>query len=1216
MSVQITSRISTNARASSGDSNFLNGNVGDWQETTLLARVAVETKTTLSNQITVNTDDTWTLSSGSWASLGFEIGDAIVGTLNYTFSGTNTSAAISVNVTAISGNIMTVDAAILGALPVSFIVPSTNGGYTLNWMEVRAAKAMNAAKLEYNQILNSQVGSPSLASELDGSFTVFSANAIGVLNEITPQSGSAVHSVSVALDSYTSGVSVFEITILHAIAGFYDTTTNIQTDSEPSWFTASECFGDAFRLTFYPTAGSPIGAQISDIVSYTGNTGWFNEDRNSGVDNFTVTSVTYEDGSANPLTSIASDEDTTITIRITSGSVFFDSTNSRFNFGIVPYLPIDRTSLDSSPVNALGVLCANTMGVDSYFTHSVTPTVGTIAGFPNEDGAQLDIESYLFTVVNSTTLDVTIIVSPNSTLTTLLNSQAVGDRLFAFWVGVAQHSTAYTPAVRINKMVSGQFLPAAVVEETLEDVVLSGLYVREKDYYTTPESPTTRGIIEEDDFQAAIQFRIGEDERITSAELGSEMYNSATGEIVVLESNVYDLSTQPIDANGIQQINFTTNRPFNYVDGFKNKIVTLSRLSSIDSGSDVGFQVIYPTRFRYEWWLQNNTFNSFYDNTEPLDNINNEWETKQNSSFSDWSYRYFQKLTIDGTVYKNTIGREVYPYRDAYRVAAGYSGSVALYSDDLYSDSLLIGTKTNKLLCNVFAFDDSNPNYLKSKIIREGATFTNTYAEITLEGEDGSGYLSQWKLRSDQTPSANNPIRPLSGETTLKVTSVLGEVVSECYIDASLIPNGIVNLKVTASFAGTATGRSGESIYHNRDMIFGIIGRATEQEPDTYCSIDEACDYKLPVFADTESNDYYKNDIKGIFRKRTVLESDIEFFLIEEDGTEHALDDNAYGTIYDFGTFTYEPNLKAYQLRWRDVLADLGVGCYRIKTVVTDIKSNETTFYSCCYELQHYDCQSAHRTVRIESVQNGYFEELDLNFKGINWLDHLRFDGYFGYELPKHESTVNIKTNNSKELNRMDLKSTFKLTSSLVPSICVTHPLWTFHLMASEIYISDYNLDNHRRNYISFPVFFEEVDDVSYFKMNTNATMSLSFSERVIARRVSTCLGDRPDSYLASGFVWENQCPIDPRSTTIRGLFPAGVDGTDALSVITIVSGMEGTYTSITDDGGSGALSVIINSIAILSPFVPFTLNIGDTLQVTRATSTSDGYYEITGTYI
>lgn len=1223
MSVTITGRISTNARAASGDANFLNGNVGDWQETIIYVDVACDFKTTLSNSVTINTDNTWTLSSGTWAALGFEVGDAITGTLNQTqiSTGTNTNTAISVTVTAISGNILTVSAAIFATIPLSFIVPSTSGDYSLNYMDIICDKSFNGFKFEYNQILNSSTSTPSLTSDIDGSTTTFVSSAVGAMTAVSPQSGNGVYSVDVSLDNKTAGISQYEITVLHNIVGFYDVVNDIVNGLKPSWFNGTECFTDTFRLSFFPTAGSPSAAQVSSLtdalVNVQGNTGWFNENRNGGADIFTVSSVTYADTSANPLTSIASDEETVITINITSASPFFDSVLSKFTFGILGHLPIDRTSLANNDKNALGVLCANTMGVDAFYTHSLTPTVGTIAGFENDLTARIDVESYQFEVLSSTTLEVTINVLPNAAFTSMINDDfVVNDRLFAFWVGLTQNSTAYTPAVRVNKLVSGQYLPETVVENTLDDIVSFNIYTRELSYYDNPALGSTRGLITEDDYHAGVRFTLEEAERIEFAEFGSQLYNLTTGEVINLESTIYDLTTQPIDGSGIQQINFTTNRGFNYVDGFKNKLVSLTRDSSLDGSGRVGYAFVFPTRVRYEWWLQNVLLNSFYNNTYPLDNINNEWEAKRNSDFSDWGYRFYQKLTIDGELYVDVNNQIIYPYRDAYRVAAGYSGSVALYSDDLYSDSLLIGTKTNKLLCNVFAFDDSNPNYLLSKIIREGTTFTNAYAEITLEGEDGSGYLSQWKLRSDQTPTANNPIRPLSGETTLKVTSSLGEVVSECYIDTSLIPNGIVNLKLTASFAGTASGGSGESIYHNRDVIFGVIGKANEQEPDTYCTIDEDCGYKLPVFASTTSTDYYQNDIKGIFRKRTILESDINFFLVEEDGTEHALNDNAYGTFYDFGVFTYEPNLTAYQLRWRDVLSELGEGCYRIKTVITDLRETDTTFYSCCYELMNYDCQDAHRTVRIESVQNGYFEELDLNFKGINWLDHLRFEGYFGYEQPIHESTVNIKTNNSKELNRMDLKSEFKLTSHFVPSICVTHPLWTYHLMASELYISDYNLDNHRRDYISFPVFFEEVDNVDYFKMNTNAIMSISFTERVLARRVSTCLGDRPDPYLSSAFVWGNQCPIDPRSTTIRGIFPAGVDGSDAASIITIVSGMEGTYTAITDDGGSGALSVKVNGVSLISPFVPFTLVVTDTLQVERATSTSEGYYEITGTYI
>lgn len=1213
MSVKIVSRSSTNARATSGTSDFLNGNVGDWQTTTITVTVACDFKTSLSAQVTVNTDDTWTLSSGNWSDYGFEVGDAITGTLNQTnnSTGTNTDTAISVNVVSIVGNIMEVDGAIFGTIPLSFIVPSSTFGYTLNWMEIIVDKSWNAFKFEYNQILNSQVGSPTLASELDGSFTSFVASSTGAMTPVLPQSGNAVYSVTTTFISKVSGVSTYEIDVIHNIAGVYDITTDISGNNRPIWWVGADCFTDIYRVTFYPTAGSPVGAlssSLTDVVAnVTGNTGWFNEDRNGGSDIFTVTSVSYEDTLANSLTSLASDDETVVTIEISSSSPFFDTTNSNFIFGIFGYLPIDRSSLANNSKNALGVLCANTMGVDQTYTHSASPTVGTISGFPNDAGAEIEIESYQFEVNSSTSLTVTINVRPNAAFTTMINAAASGDRMFAMWVGLAEESTAYTPAVRVNKLITAQWSPEVVEPESLKGGSLFTLYPRENDYYTTPGITSVSDIIEEDDFHMAMEFVLDEDARISTAEYGIEVVNPSNGVTFNLERNVYDLSTQPVSAFGIQEINFTTNRPFNYIDGFKDKLVSLTRKSSLDSGRNVGFAFIHPFRFRYEWWLSNPLMALFYNSSLPLDNLNYNWYTKQSGLFSSVQIRAYQLLLIDGVEYKDWKNLDIYSYRDAYRVEAGFDGSIGVYSDDLYANSLNIGTKDNYLLCDLFAFDDDNPNYVKAELTRASTVFSTDYAEITLEAEDGSGYLSQWKLRSDQTPEANNPIRPLDGETTIKVTDATGSVTSECYVDCSLLPSNIVNLKLTAEFVGSASEGSGESEYYNRDMIFGVIGRASTPDPDQYCTIDEPCGYELPVFASTESTDYYKNDIKGIFKKKSVLESDIEFFLVDDDGNEYALNDGTYGTFFDFESFTYEPDLIAYQLEWRNVLSSLGEGCYRIKTVVTDLASNETANYSCCYNLQTYDCQSAHRTVRIESVQNGYFQDLDINFKGINWVDHLRFEGYFGYEQPKHDSTVNIKTNNTKELNRMDLRSEFKLTSSLVPSICVTHPLWNYHLMASLLYVSDYNLDNHRRDYISFPVFFEEVDDVTYFKMNTKAKMSLSFSERQTKKRVSTCDGERPNDPYDPNHIYTGG-GVTPKELTIAIPYSAS----DDTSTVTIIANAVGTITAANTTG----LTSVVFTVNAGTVTLPFALALSDVLEITYDAAASGGTIILTGTYV
>jgi hypothetical protein len=61
-----------------------------------------------------------------------------------------------------------------------------------------------------------------------------------------------------------------------------------------------------------------------------------------------------------------------------------------------------------------------------------------------------------------------------------------------------------------------------------------------------------------------------------------------------------------------------------------------------------------------------------------------------------------------------------------------------------------------------------------------------------------------------------------------------------------------------------------------------------------------------------------------------------------------------------------------------------------------------------------------------------------------------------------------------------------------------------------------------------------------------------------------------------------------------------------------------GTYTGISDDGGSGTITVSINGGAFVSftSLNPLTLINTDTIALFRTTTTSDGDVTITGTYV
>lgn len=78
----------------------------------------------------------------------------------------------------------------------------------------------------------------------------------------------------------------------------------------------------------------------------------------------------------------------------------------------------------------------------------------------------------------------------------------------------------------------------------------------------------------------------------------------------------------------------------------------------------------------------------------------------------------------------------------------------------------------------------------------------------------------------------------------------------------------------------------------------------------------------------------------------------------------------------------------------------------------------------------------------------------------------------------------------------------------------------------------------------------------------------------------------------------------------IKGIF---APSENQLQSLTIDADNAGTYTTLTQDGGSGTITFEINSTPAT---LPFTLSVADVLDVFRTTNTSLGHYKITGTYV
>lgn len=103
---------------------------------------------------------------------------------------------------------------------------------------------------------------------------------------------------------------------------------------------------------------------------------------------------------------------------------------------------------------------------------------------------------------------------------------------------------------------------------------------------------------------------------------------------------------------------------------------------------------------------------------------------------------------------------------------------------------------------------------------------------------------------------------------------------------------------------------------------------------------------------------------------------------------------------------------------------------------------------------------------------------------------------------------------------------------------------------------------------------------------------------------------DSDGSTFTQPSVTNVTCTPQVKTVFIKGIFGAG---NDTMEQLTIDADNEGTYTVITDDGGSGTISLEVNGAPTS---VPFSLVIGDTLDAVRTVDTNIGFFKISGTYV
>ena len=251
------------------------------------------------------------------------------------------------------------------------------------------------------------------------------------------------------------------------------------------------------------------------------------------------------------------------------------------------------------------------------------------------------------------------------------------------------------------------------------------------------------------------------------------------------------------------------------------------------------------------------------------------------------------------------------------------------------------------------------------------------------------------------------------------------------------------------------------------------------------------CDPFYRVFADV-GGEWWKNDISSFLFKRVTSSDTITMELWKNGVFAASLNDNTYGTYYNFGDL-YNTDYKGYKLEWEEVFNAFGFGEYQIKTQTVslgDTITNDSVVYEC---IQYTDAL-ADGTVRIETYQNGYIMSSDFDYSNMNWYQSYRIEGFFGHKTPNFE-TDNYQ-NSARDITQIQDKitNTYSLETRMLPSNLLNAITYD-GLLANRILITDSNLCNFER-YKRLEVYPDSIEDFTTFEFNRNATAKFKFTDK------------------------------------------------------------------------------------------------------------------------
>lgn len=784
-----------------GLTDWLLGNVGEWQDLILKIEVSIDYLATSAQPISIDyINNAFKLTNGrSWGSYGFDNGMTVV--FKYKFSedtngdgnfDTIQNVQQQFTITNVYGSVLEVaqpiTASEFDSVPINF------GAKKVSEVKFYVDKVPEGCRLKYGHLTNEDFKSTTLESFIDGTVTEFvlpDISSQSFMEAVGMQSGMSIRKVEVIPNgkkSQSDNVYLYDIEINFMISSLFDDISNFENMEIPSYLIGDGSLTDNFILEFYPEWNNPNVLIANELLKTErlGNTGWFDENFNELPNDFKIDSIEYFDENGNPVDGIDYASKTKVKCVISGVSNLNANTECGFGFAWTPTNEEDYKELETPFYRNLFIQSGMIDDGFNIDTDYPGPFIG--AGI---DGASMDVEKVRFTNLNGLIVFEGTFV-PNADFFTKFDAKDEDDRNYVIWMSVADGSLDRNFSDRVSLLADFKVLEKHI-PQVGEYPLLQNKFVGhpfDDDFIGVEEY---EGIVQ-DDILCRVPFSIKNDGSVSFEKMtfAVEAFNIGLNKSFDLERFEIDLSQSPTDGNGVQQFEVDEIRGFKLIAGNNKNWVKILRETDSDTVENNGYIGYFATKIRWEDWIKNEDAPSeFFDANELNNGFNNDWVHYLRTQ--GWIINFYTEInaTVDGELvqYKNQFKLTFNDYDENDDISTAHR-----YYRDSDNTLLNIGTdpEYNKPLGVILS---NEPTRIEIDFEITGAgtwDLSKTYAVTTIEIDRGAGRFEQRQLSSVWGSEDDNPIRPLTGETKLKMeidgTSKI--LTTSCLIDPDLLADG------------------------------------------------------------------------------------------------------------------------------------------------------------------------------------------------------------------------------------------------------------------------------------------------------------------------------------------------------------------------------------------------------------------------------------------